>query len=195
MLKQTPIPWVENSTLLLRRKTGNTLHFHRDPVESVTRMPPEIARQVIAHVDQLLRHHNLKRIWLREIQAFEMNQDPMRAGDWMHRIGSTHVKRHRSTKPTGEDIAPAGNPKRFTRQFQLLYILFYQLNDAMVAFLKPQASTTPRFPRTVLPWRVNSGEDPTNLSEWAPALSAVEGVFRLPPTAVMSSWQFNRQSP
>lgn len=144
VLKYPPIPWLENSALLLWRKSGNALHFDRDPVEAVMGMPPEIACQVIAHVNQLFGDHYLKCLRLREIQAFKMHQNPMRSGDRMHRIGSADAVRHSPSKPIGENITLCCDPKRLTRQIQLLYILFRQSNNTFVTFHELQTRKLPR---------------------------------------------------
>jgi hypothetical protein len=113
----------------------------RDPVVTVMGMAPEIAVEVIAHVNQFFGDHDLQRLRLRHIYPVEIDQDGVHPVSLEETVGSTISGRDMSPQPLPVHLAVTCDPKIFARKCQPIEIAFNEAHDVGGTRLSAQSNS------------------------------------------------------
>jgi len=111
-----PQGWHEAGANLVKGGAGQLGDAKSDPVVPVLRMPAVVAIKEVAHVQQLLGHDDLDRLWLSQIDPQQIDQHEVSFVERMIDISSTDCRLNPAPEPALELTAIGGNPQAICGQ-------------------------------------------------------------------------------
>jgi hypothetical protein len=82
------------------------------------RVPPQVAIQVISHVNKLFRHHDLDSAWFGAVDPGQVDEDQVPASAGIKRVGSANRCPDPTTKPLLERGSLSRDPEIVTAKIQ-----------------------------------------------------------------------------